>query len=225
MKVVKMLKKVCLLPRIWMYSLLCVVLIPSSLVLANTFIDVQTESWMYPYVEDLVSLGVFESAPYFNPDRELTRAEMVKIVVLATTGILEDRISSSQSFPDVHSKEWYYQYIETAKVTGIAKGYGDGYFRPGQSVNRAEAISFIVRAFGIPYKGAFAYRFRDVDGDEWYAAELSSAFSAGLVVGYERGNTRLFRGEQLINRAEMAKMTSQALKNLPEPEKASVNSL
>lgn len=197
-------------------SFALLLLIPTaSFASGESFIDVREGNWVYPYLSDLVQKGVVDDAPYYNAERPLTRAEMVKIVVTATTGIAEDLIPASPSFKDVAADAWYYQYVETAHSMNIGRGYKDGRFRPEQEVNRAEAVAFLVRAFGIPYTPTVASaQFKDVPQKVWYESDLAAAYDAGLIEGFRTPMGRYFRGGNKISRGEMAKLVSVAMKKL-----------
>ena len=102
----------------------------------------------------------------FKPDNTVNRAEFLKIV-LAAKGVDATAAVTVAVFPDVESGAWYAPYVHYAKDTGIIQGYPDGSFRPGQSVNFAEALKMAYVALG-------------VDGDtsasgEWYQRYLQHA--------------------------------------------------
>ena len=181
---------------------------------AQTFNDVASNHWAYPYAEDLVEQGIIDDAYLFHPERKLARVELVKIMVLATTGILEDQIPYDPSFPDIDREQWFYPYVETAKITGLIKGYPDGLFRPGQTVNRAEATKIIVRGMGLPTNYGKKVKFRDYSPEAWFHQYVSTAFNTEIVQGEvnSRGvKQMMFHPEREVSRAEMSKMASRGL--------------
>jgi len=48
-------------------------------------------------------------------------------------------------FPDVKIGEWFAKYVAYAKENAIVAGYGDGNFRPGNFITRAEASKVAVK--------------------------------------------------------------------------------
>lgn len=98
-------------------------------------------------IETLVDLEIFSGNAdgSFAPNRQINRAEFCKLLLLATG---ETPLTSNlQSFPDVPKSAWFFGPVETAKRAGWIKGYEDGSFRPGQSINRAEVAKVLSEAF------------------------------------------------------------------------------
>lgn len=80
----------------------------------------------------------------FAPDRLMTRAEFITIMVRAF-GTDAEASSLSNCFQDVRD-EWFAKYICYAKEHQIIQGYPDGFFRPTGNVSYVEAISMAVSA-------------------------------------------------------------------------------
>lgn len=103
------------------------------------FPDMDTTHWAY----DVVGTGYAEGIIHgygdglFRPDQRVTRAELVKIFLLAAGYELPKLVS--YSFSDVPEYAWYYPYVSYAFSLSIVEGYADGLFRPDQKVTRAEA--------------------------------------------------------------------------------------
>ena len=75
--------------------------------------------------------------------QDLTRAEAVKIL-LAEEGFSPFEISDVETPVFADSVGWERGWVEEAVRRGIVRGYGDGSFRPGVSLTRAEAAKVIV---------------------------------------------------------------------------------
>jgi hypothetical protein len=186
-----------------------------NIVNAQTFVDVNKKDWFYPYTEDLVKRGIIDANLYFHPQDFLTRAELVKIMVLASTGVIDDQIPDNSSFQDVNKKDWFYPYVETAKITGIIKGYPDNTFKPNQKIIRAEAVKVIVNTLGLPKNEIKEVRFRDYDKKEWFHIYVKSAYNAEIVTGLKNKQgypQMIFEPSRGVLRSEMAKMLSKAFK-------------
>ena len=195
-------------------SIFCILLLSAQSVSAQTFADVAPNHWAYSFIEDLVGQSIVDNGYFYHPDRYLARVELVKIMVVATTGVLDDRLPENPTFPDVQPDQWYYPYVETAHITGLIDGYPDGYFRPGQEVIRAEAIKILVNALGIAKSFDPPVRFRDYSSNEWFHIYVASAFNTGIISGYknDKGYKQMIFGPaDFISRAEMAKITSKGI--------------
>lgn len=96
---------------------------------------------------------------------------------------------------------WAKSYIQEFLDKGYVNGYGDGTFRPDNSITRAEFIKIVNKVFGFNQKSQD--NFKDVSKDKWYYDEVSIAKEAGYINGYEDGT---FRPNDEITREEMAKI-------------------
>jgi hypothetical protein len=108
---------------------------------------------------------------------------------------------------------WAASFLADKSVIG---GYQDGSFRDWQTVNRAEAAKFLLRA----KYGDFAdipnnNKFWDVRDGEWYVKYVMMASQKGIISGYEDGT---FGPGRTVNTAEFLKMISLTFglqQNLP----------
>jgi len=115
----------------------------------------------------------------FSPDRKLNRAEVSKIIVLATKSKIDT--SDGPHFPDVSKDEWFYPYIETMYNRGWITGYPDGKFEPDQTINRAELAKMIVNAFEAPYNPDRSFIGYDVHSDDWFYPYVRAAVDNELM--------------------------------------------
>lgn len=81
----------------------------------------------------------------FRPTEELTREQIVSIVIDALEGMPELDLTvpeeaDSAPYPDVQADRWSAAKIAWARENNIVSGYDDGTFRPSDSVTRAELI-------------------------------------------------------------------------------------
>jgi len=163
--------------------------------------------WANDYIEKIIAAGIAQgiSSTQFEPDRDLTRAEMTKMVLNAfdyDVGPVE-----SSTFSDVDVDEWYAPYVEKAYTAGIVIGYSDGTFKPNNLVNRAEAMKIIVNTYAIVNDltlTANSLPFTDVVQDAWYTKYISYGYYKGIIGGYSDGT---FKPENPVTRAEFSKMT------------------
>jgi hypothetical protein len=165
--------------------------------------------WASSYMETLKTRGIIRgySGGDLAPDRQVTRAELLKMVMEAA-GVKEFRTTYDDYFFDVERTDWFVQYVETAYEQGIAGGYSDGNFRPNDSINRAEAMKLILQGFDVSlstYKGG---TFPDVTGNAWFSSYIGTAHELGLINGYSDGQ---FRPGNLMTRGEASKVIALAL--------------
>ena len=97
--------------------------------------------------EDIVYLmekGVMEgyNDGTFKPDKDITRAEFLKMVnnVFGFTEELDIE------FSDVRKDSWFYEDIRKAVASGYIEGYEDGTMRPNRPITREEASKIIAIA-------------------------------------------------------------------------------
>jgi len=131
-------------------------------------------------IRELYAHGIISGHPdgSFKPDDPLNRAELVKLLVEARYKEF-DSIKGSYSnscFPDTPASEWYTPYICYAQEKEIIDGYPDGTFRPGQSMNKVEALKVILNTFDweIPAP-PYDFSYSDTSTDQWYAGYLQVA--------------------------------------------------
>ncbi|MCH5352507.1 MAG: S-layer homology domain-containing protein [Acutalibacter sp.] len=153
----------------------------------------------------------------FRPERHITRAEFVSMVVRSLGGFSSKAYYGSY-FKDVDDKQWYASAIGYAKTMGIIDGYGDGTFRPNNPITRAEASRILADTAQL---SASTYgTFTDVNPDAWYARYIDALAEAGVADGYGDGT---FRPGNYITRAEATKLIVQITVNaLNELERTNI---
>ena len=118
----------------------------------NPFADV-SEAWQIPLATEAYHLGMISGYTddngdrFFHPDDPITRAEALKILLRATG--VKTGSSTTSSFTDVGT-DWQIPVVESAYTLGIVSGQTDAsgarFFRPNDSITRAEAAKIVVRA-------------------------------------------------------------------------------
>ena len=138
-------------------------------------------------IDHMVELGVVEWYPgnVFNPDRAITRAEMLKIIMLAAD--LNVNTGAESCFPDIKSSSWYRDYVCTAKTLDIIKGYEDGSFRPNAPVLFSEGLKIGLEWFWITIR-------KEKSGEVWYEKYMDFVHDNTIFSRYniypEKGMTR-----------------------------------
>jgi hypothetical protein len=151
---------------------------------------------------------------YVRPANNITRAEVATIFFRLISDDYRANIwNQSNPFPDVILQNWFNNAVSTLTGVDYLQGYPDGYFRPNQSMTRAEFSALIVRMIGSTHDAnATLIGFSDTAG-HWAENYINIAQNLGWVQGYGDGT---FRPNQLITRAEVAALVNRALNRLPE---------
>jgi hypothetical protein len=178
---------------------------------ALNFSDVAPADWFYEPVAWIVcnSFAAGYGDATFRPSNNATRAQIAKIVVLASNWILV--APQTNRFQDVPPGSAFYEYIETAAAHGIVTGYDDGTFRPGNNVTRGQLCKMVVLARGWPLVRPFQPTFTDVSADSAFFNYIETAASRFVVAGYD-DNT--FKPGNLATRAQFAKIVEMAFATL-----------
>lgn len=139
-------------------------------------------------IEYLVGQKIVSGYPdgTYRPSITLNRAEMLKILVGATTKTPLDAYKLKGCFDDVAANEWFTPYVCYGKEKGWVVGYDNGKnFRPAQTVNTVEALKMTLQAFGISYLAT---------SDVWYKGIVNAASEQNFipydVMSFEAGLRR-----------------------------------
>jgi hypothetical protein len=116
----------------------------------NPFKDVAEKNWYFRAVRYVNANGLFDgiSSDTFAPDEAMTRGMFVTVLWR-----LENKpvVNYAMNFTDVKEDQWYAEAVRWAASEKIAKGYGDGTFRPSAPVQRQELAALLYRY--AQYKG------------------------------------------------------------------------
>ncbi len=166
----------------------------------------------YGYVKTLWEMGVVNgrTPTLYVPDDSITRAEMLKIALLAFKYPIQTDLSPLKKFSDMNgaAPAWYDTYVATASAHDFVTGYEDGTFKPGAPISRAEALKILFKIANKTLGAEVDLPFTDVPANSWYKIFVDYAFDHGVVQG--RAPT-LFVPNGNITRGEMAKVTVKTL--------------
>ncbi|MDQ8734040.1 S-layer homology domain-containing protein [Paenibacillus sp. LHD-38] len=152
-------------------------------------------------VEELTALGVINGYEdgTFKPENDITRAELAKLIVIATGNASNAELLKSQkpNFSDVKANQWYTGYINVAEAKKLVQGF-NGKFRPSEKVKFEEAVAVLVRALG--YKDA----------------NLSGTWPNNVLLQANSSDLNMFKGVditkgQAANRGVVAQLVSNTL--------------
>lgn len=113
------------------------------------FKDVYAPDWYADVLQTAYSIGLMEGFEgYVRPNDNITREEMIKIIVSAYSTYFDEKTSSAAKikFTDNDSiSRWAYSYVEQAAEAGIVQGDTQGNFNPRDSATRAQAAVILQR--------------------------------------------------------------------------------
>jgi hypothetical protein len=111
-----------------------------------TFQDVDGSHLFFRYVETAYAHGMIHGYPggLFKPDAYVTRAEVAKMLVLATGWDLT--VPSAYVLCDVPTTHWAWNFIQVAIQHGAFSGYANGCFMPDSYATRAQLAKVIVQS-------------------------------------------------------------------------------
>ena len=109
-----------------------------------------------------------------------------------------------RTFTDTEDSQ-FTREIDILATYRILKGFGDGTFRPGETISRAQFCAMAASALGLPASAGKPGRFSDVPDSAWYAGAVNAMANMGFVSG--SGGT--FRPGQAITYQEMTSILSR----------------
>ena len=107
-------------------------------------VDLPVSHPQYKAFQKLIELGIFNNSENVNPDSNLTRAQMAKIIALSFQ-IEVDKVNSTK-FKDYANTFWAKDYIESLADTGIITGKTKTTFAPSDSITKAQFVTLVSRA-------------------------------------------------------------------------------
>jgi hypothetical protein len=144
------------------------------------FSDVISGYYGYTAILSLAEQGVVKGYPdgTFRPKDSVNRAEFLKMLM---AGLFPDKLENDRGcFPDV-ARQWFTSYVCGAKKQGWVGGYGDGMFRPGQTMRKSEGIKIIIAALGVPLESTAPLPKGASSGD-WYTPYVRKAVELRILL-------------------------------------------
>ena len=156
--------------------------------------DVRKDAWYHAAVDYVVKQGIMEgmSATTFSPNTEVTRAQAVQILynLEGQPDVSDENLG--YPYEDVNAEEWYGNAVYWARITGVATGYGDGTFQPGDSITRQEFAQMLYnyaryKGYDLTAEGDLS-QFPDSGSvADWVEAAMSWANGNELINGHDDG--------------------------------------
>lgn len=141
-----------------------------------TFTDVSNFNRYFEAISYLQENGIINgyNDGTFRPFQTVNRAEFLKIIIEGS-GIITD-ITTAVPFSDIPNNVWYTPYVKKAYNEGWINGYGDGTFKPEQTISKVEALKILGKAQNWQIPNTVTQQlFSDTDNTAWYIGYVKYA--------------------------------------------------
>lgn len=172
----------------------------------NFYPDVRESSPEAVGINLLSREGIVKGYPsgIFGPNRQVNRAEFLKIAMLSAPQSRRPELVAADCFPDVHAEDWFSPYVCAAKEAGIVSGNADPKlprdqwtFAPDTPVQYDAALKMLTLLFG--------YEIHSSNSADWAAPYYDAAAERGVDLP-----TRI-RFDTLLTRAQAARLAGAFL--------------
>jgi len=162
-----------------------------------SFSDLDETYWAYESIDKLVEAGYIVGYPdgSFQPDGDITRAELIKISNQVFSYIQKQEFTN---FTDIKSDDWFYENVLIAQKAGYINGYPDGTFNPNGLITRQELckiLNSINNFVELPYENSI------VDEVSTWAVEYVNKVVSNRIMLLDEKNN--FRATEKATRAEV----------------------
>ncbi len=177
---------------------------------ALTFRDVESH-WAEEAIYDVSARGLFSglSDQQFAPDLTLSRG-MMAMVLYNLSG---SNYRGDVQFVDVADGAWYENAVAWIANTGIAEGYGNGYFGPNDTITREQLAAMLYRYTQPNWSDNADQNSMSQFADEnkvapWAKEAMAWAVGSGLFVGDDQ---KLLQPNATATRAEVASILQRMI--------------
>ncbi|WP_110112570.1 C40 family peptidase [Bacillus sp. CGMCC 1.16541] len=109
-------------------------------------------------------------------------------------------------FKDINTSYWAHHEIKTLANNDIVQGYQGSYFKPHDTITRAEVAALLAKSFDLPMSNR-KQTFKDVPTNHWAVGAINALHAKGIMNGDNNGN---FRPNDRLTRAQLSKVLVEA---------------
>jgi len=141
--------------------------------------------WAEREIARAAAMGIVKGYPdgKFRPDRPVSRAEFVVMLINAFSPGLPE---PSRNAPDFSDRRriglWAIPAIDRAYLSRLVEGYPSGRFRPGTAITQTELASIVARAFRFPLDSGHAAESVGESLPEWAQTAVLSFLREGIQI-------------------------------------------
>lgn len=139
--------------------------------------------WASEAIDTLYGYGIIKgtSDTSFSPDKNITRADFVVLLVRALG--LQAESDGNDSFKDIKQDDYYYESLTIAKQLGIVTGVDGSNFNPKGEISRQDMMVIVARALKLAGKLSAEGNMDDLNGflDASNVAEYAQDSVAALI--------------------------------------------
>ncbi len=179
----------------------------------------KSSSYARQAIMDLAGKNIItgDSKGNFNPGQDITRAQMVTILV-RVMGLSIQELPAKATFRDVPVNHWAFPYVEAAYKAGIINGLSKDSFGVNEPCSREQMTAIFVRALGISTGDIDrAYGTQSIDKladiskiSAWSRSYVEFALSTGLMTGT---SSKTFSPWEHAKREQAAVVTDRFIHN------------
>lgn len=149
----------------------------------KTFSDISNH-WARESIELLATKRIVfgKSADHFAPQHAITRAEFSALLV-RSLGLRDG--GSTMHFSDIQPADWFHSDVTIAAQYSIVSGFGDGRFKPNDTITREQMAVMAANALAISgsAEGAAAVFHDKADISPWARSAVEHIVQQGIMNG------------------------------------------
>lgn len=175
-------------------------------------------TWKLPAAKDLsqavvVSYDLANDRFTILPNKIAYRSGSPALDISADAQTMLAVLVIDKRFVDIIG-HWAEADIQLLASRLLINGMSENTFAPDSPITRAQFITLIVRALGLPEQTEGPVSFTDVRSTDWFAGSVYAGANAGLIQGYEdltfKPNDYITRAEMVVIFVRSMKLTGQA---------------
>ncbi|MCK9272222.1 S-layer homology domain-containing protein [Candidatus Gracilibacteria bacterium] len=140
--------------------------------------DVDKSDYICNIILNLKSEGIITPDSNFNPDKFISRAELLGIILKSAQ--IPAIFYNDYVFDDINEKDWWSPAVSTAKKLGYISRENKK-FNPDKSITRAEALQIIMNIKGVKLSFDKNQTYEDINEKDWWTPAVTTAKKLGYI--------------------------------------------